>query len=346
MGWDDKRRGPFGGSGGFDKIPDFSMDKFPLPPIKPQHIVSGLIVVAALWLMTGLYRVDQQEQAVVMIFGEHVKTTDPGLNWNFPSPIGAVVKVRTEEIKRVEVGYRTDSRSVSSTEMGKERLMLTKGTNIVDIQMSVQYRIKDPALFLFAVADKEGLIEDLGLYTTVKAVAEAALREVVGNNEIDAVLTYGRGQIEAEVLALMQTILDIYKCGVTVKQVQLQDVHPPEQVRDAFRDVNNAEEDKNRLIREAEGYNNSVIPEARGQAAQIIANAEAYRAERLNRAEGDAQRFLEQLNDYQKAPDITRKRLYLEMMEEVMAGVDKVVVDPEIKSVLPLLNLDGRKGGQ
>ncbi|MBF0170507.1 MAG: FtsH protease activity modulator HflK [Nitrospinae bacterium] len=344
MGWDDKRRGGApGGSGGFDKIPDFNMDKLPFPPIRPYHVVGALLAALGIWLATGLYRVELQEQAVVMIFGKHTKTSGPGLGWAPPSPIGMVIKVTTEEIKRVEVGYRTAGVGASGEELGKERLMLTMGTNIVDIQMSVQYRINDPAAFLFSVADREGVLADMGLYSTVKAVAEAALREVVGNTDIDDVLTVGRGKVESEVLILMQATLDKYKAGITVKQVQLQDVHPPEQVREAFRDVNNAEEDKNRLIREAEGYRNSVIPEARGQAAQIIANAEAFKAEKVAKASGDAQRFEAQQIEYAKAPAITRKRLSLEMMEEVLAGVDKIVVDPSVRSVLPLLNLDGKK---
>ncbi len=344
MAWDDKRRGSNpGGSGGFDKIPDLNFDKMGLPPIRPYHVVGALLAAIGIWLATGIYRVELQEQAVILIFGEHAKTSGPGLGWAPPAPIGQVIKVTTEEIKRVEVGYRTGGRASSGAELAKERLMLTKGTNIVDIQMSVQYQIKDPVAFLFSVADREGVLGDMGLYSTVKAVAEASLREVVGNTEIDSIMTVGRGQVETEVFALMQHILDKYKAGITIKQVQLQDVHPPEQVREAFRDVNNAEEDKNRLILEAKGYNNMVIPEARGQAAQIIADAEAFKAGKVARAKGDAARFSAQQKEYAKAPAITRKRLSIETMEEVLAGVDKIVVDPSVRSVLPLLNLGGKK---
>ena len=180
----------------------------------------------------------------------------------------------------------------------------------------------------------------VGLYETVKNIAEASLREVVGKTDIDNILTVGKQKVQQEVFDLMQAMLDKYGTGLRVSLVQLQDVHPPSAVRDSFRDVNNAEEDKSRLIREAEGYRNSVIPEARGQVAQIIANAEAYKAEKINRSEGDALRFEAQLSEYMKAPDITKKRLYLEMMENVLSKVDKIVIDPKVaKSALPLLNL-------
>lgn len=347
MAWDDKRGGRrSGGSGGFDKLPEIDLNKLTVPPIKPTYIAVGILaLIVAYVILGGLYRVELQEQAVVLIMGKHAKTTGPGLHWNVPPPLGKIIKVRTEEIKRVEVGFRTGRGQIDGGMLKKEAMMLTEGANMIDIQMSVQYQIKDPFQFMFGVADTRRALEDRGLMETVKNIAEASLREVVGKTSIDNILTVGKQKVQQDVFELMQSMLDKYGAGLRVSLVQLQDVHPPNEVRDSFRDVNNAEEDKSRLIREAEGYRNSVIPEARGQVAQIIAGAEAYKAEKINRSKGDALRFEAQLFEYTKAPEITRKRLYLEMMESVLSKVEKIVIDPKVaKSALPILNLTpGRK---
>ncbi len=329
-----------GGSGGFDNLPEIDFNKINLPPFSPTHLYVVIPVIILLWLATGLYRVELQERAVVFIFGKHVDTTDPGLHWNLPSPLGKVAKVRMEEIKKIEIGFRSDPGQMRQTNLKKEALMLTKHINMVDLHMSIQYKINDPGQFLFGVADNYRGLIDRGLYETVKNVAEAALREVVGKSEIDNILTVGKSLVQENIRISMQEILDGYGAGITIDLVQLQDVHPPEEVREAFRDVNNSEEDKNRLIREAEGYRNSVIPEARGEAAQIIANAEAYREQMVKEAEGNALRFNAQLAEYSKAPDITRKRLYLEMMEKVLSRVDKIIIDQSVaEHALPLLPL-------
>jgi len=344
MGWDDKGgpRRPRG-SGGFDKIPDFDINKVNLPPINKNHIFGAAALFFILWLATGFYRVELQEEAVVLVFGVHSDTTGPGLHWNLPTPFGQVAKVRVEEIKRIEVGFRSGRNAVGNSALQKESLMLTQGANMINIQMAVQYQITDPALFLFEVADPFIDLGDRGLYETVKNVAEASLREVVGTTDIDNILTIGKSQVQIDVQVQMQKILDKYKTGLSVSGVQLLDVHPPDQVRDSFRDVNNAEEDKNTLKRKADGYRNSLIPEARGMAAEIIAKAEAYKEKRISEASGDALRFEAQLKEYRKAPKITRKRLSIETMEEVLTSVDKVVVDPKLgKSVIPLLNLSGK----
>jgi len=349
MGWDDKRKhGRSGSSGGFDKIPDIDLGRFKPPAFKPGHVLFAVPLLIALWLLVGgLYKVELQEQGVVLILGKHAKTTPPGLHWNVPAPFGKVIKVKVEEIKRVEIGFRTGASRMSRQSLMKESLMLTEGANMIDIHMSVQYQIKDPAQFLFHVADTSRALLDRGLYETVKNVAEAALREVVGNNQIDDILTVGKSKVQQEIHDLMQKILDQYGAGLTINLVQLQDVHPPGEVRDSFRDVNNAEEDKNRLIREAEGYYNSIIPETRGKAAQIIAKAEAYREEKIKISQGDANRFEARLKEYEKAPDITRKRLYIETMEEVLADVDKTIIDDSaLKSILPLLKIGERKQPQ
>jgi len=360
MGWEDKGRPPRrGGAGGFDKIPeipDFDLSKLKPPSLRPVHLVFAGAVVFLFYLLTGFYRVELQERAVILVFGKHVDTTDPGLHWNFPYPIGREIKVRMEEIKKVEVGFRSGPSPFSSSDIIKESQMLTEGINMIDVQMSVQYQIKDPAQFLFGVSDPRldrndlpishsvRFLGDEGLRYTVRNVAEAALREVVGGSPIDDVLTVGRSKIQQEVHNLMQEILDKYHAGVTVNLVQLQDVFPPAEVKESFRDVNNAEEDMNRLIREAEGYYNTVIPQTRGQAAQIVANAEAYNSRKINEAQGDALRFQSQLYEYLKAPEITKKRLYIETMEEIYSKVDKTIIDSEaLSSLVPLLTL-GQKG--
>lgn len=345
MAFGDKPGGGRGGAGGFDNIPDIDFNKLKLPPINKSHLIWIVPVIFMIWLASGLFRVELQEQAVVLLLGKHVKTSGPGLHWNAPSPIGRVIKVRQEEIKRVEIGFRTRRGQMTRNVLKKESLMLTEGANMIDIHMSVQYQVSDPAQFLFGVSDPTGRLIDRGLYETVKNVAEASLREVVGKNNIDNILTVGKGIVQQDIQTQMQSVLDRYGAGITINLVQLQDVHPPEEVREAFRDVNNAEEDKSRLIREAEGYRNSVIPEARGEAAQIIARSEAYREQRINISEGDALRFESQLKEYKKAPGITRKRLYIEMMEEVLQNVDKVIIDDKVaKQVLPLLSLGGTSG--
>ncbi len=345
MDWDDRpRRGRRGGAGGFDKIPEFDIGKLRPPEFKPRHLLLIIPIIIAIWLLTGLYKVELQEEAVALAFGKHIKTSQPGLHWNVPSPFGKVIKVKSQEIKRVEIGFRTGQSRISRNELMRESLMLTEGANMIDIHMSVQYQVSDSAMFLFEVADTPRKLEGIGPEITVKNVAEAALREIVGKNNIDEILTVGKAQVQQDIHDLMQTILDRYNAGVSIRLVQLQDVHPPDEVREAFRDVNNSEEDKNRLIREAEGYYNSIIPETRGRAAQIIARAEAYKEEKVKISEGDASRFLSQLKEYKNAPEITKKRLYIEAMEEVLSKVDKVIIDKNVSgSVLPLLPLGNMK---
>ncbi|MDH5508975.1 MAG: FtsH protease activity modulator HflK [Nitrospinota bacterium] len=363
MSWDDKDKPPRrGGAGGFDKIPDipdFDLSKLKPPSLRSIHFVFMGMALFLLYMATGIYSVQLQERAVVLAFGKHVDTTPPGMHWNIPYPLGKVVKVRMEEIKKVEVGLRTGPTGLSHADLLKEAQMLTEGINMIDVQMSVQYQIKDPAQFLFGVSDPQldrnenprygsvRMISDEGLKFTVRNVAEAALREVVGSSPIDDVLTVGRSKIQQEVHELMQRILDIYGAGVTINLVQLQDVFPPEAVKESFHDVNNAEEDMNRLIRDAEGYSNAIIPQTRGKAAQIVAEAEAYSAQKVNMAKGDALRFDSQLTEYIKAPEITKKRLYLETMEIILGKVDKTIIDSEsLSSLVPLLSLGQSRGSK
>lgn len=341
MAWNDNIKwGRSGGAGGFEGAGEPGSGGPLRFEIKPSHLMTGLALIPLLWLMSGFYVVNLQERVVVFVFGKLTRVSEPGLHWNIPSPIGKVVKVRTEEIKRVEIGFRSDGADVGGKSLKKESLMLTEGANIIDIQMSVQYKVRDPIKFLFGVADTGKELRDRGLYETVRDVAEAALREVVGKNAIDTILTTGKAEIQHEIHTLMQKTLDLYGAGIEISLVQLQDVHPPDEVRESFRDVNNAEEDKNRLIREAEGYYNSVIPEARGEAAQINARAESYYSQKTKGSEGEAARFEMQLTEYRKAPDVTKKRLYIEAMEEVLSGMEKVIIDERLaKSVSPVLPL-------
>jgi len=345
MSWDN--RWPNKGGGGQTPPPiNLPNIKLPdLPSLGKGSVITVIIVLLAVWGLTGLYKVNLDERGVTMLFGKFTSITKPGLNWYFPRPLGSVVKVRVEEIKRVEVGFRTagpSGRITNPNAFQEESLMLTKSVNIIDIDMVVQYQVADPAKFLFNVADVRRGLQDRGLKETVKNVAEAALREVVGKTEIDALLTTEKSRVQMEIQTLMQTILDMYDTGITVGLVQFQDVHPPQEVRSAFKDVNNAEEDKNRLIREAEGYFNSIIPRTRGKAEQVLKEAEAYREEKISMAQGDASRFIQQLKQYRKAKDITRKRLYLETMEVVLAKSQKVLMDENTaEKMMPVIPFPG-----
>lgn len=332
MSWDD--RWPGEGRGGRKTPPPINIPQIKLPNLpgfSKGGIGLAIAVILILWGLTGIYKVGLSDRGIRMIFGKFISVTDPGLNWNFPWPIGEVVKVRVEEIKRVEIGFRsTQSRRVRNPNaFSEESLMLTKNVNIIDIDMVVQYQVTDPVKFLFNLADRTGRLVDRGLLETVRNVAEASLREVVGRNDIDPLLTTEKSRVQIEIQKLMQEVLNKYDAGITIGLVQFQDVHPPQEVKEAFKDVNNAEEDKNRLIREAEGYTKSIIPRTRGKVQQIIREAEAYRAKKIKVALGDVSRFLQQLKEYRKAKDVTRKRLYLETMETVLAKSRKFIMDKE-----------------
>ncbi len=348
MGWEDKWR-PQGGGGQRPpiEIPEIKLPN--LPPINSSTIAIGLLVLALVWALTGFYKVGLNEKGVVLLFGKYTKMAEPGLNWFFPTPIGDVIKVKIEEIKRVEIGFRSEGRrgrAPNPNAFHEESLMLTKAVNIIDIDMVVQYQVGDAVKYLFNIADSRRSLFDRGLEETVRNVGEAALREVVGRSEIDQLLTTEKSRVQEEIRVLMQEILDRYDAGIIIGLVQFQDVHPPQEVKAAFKDVNNAEEDKNRLIREAEGYLNQIVPVTRGKVEQVIKEAEGYRAEKIARAEGDASRFLQQVNEYNKAKDITRKRLYLEAMELVLSTSNKFMVDKETASkLMPILQMGSGPAG-
>ena len=293
-----------------------------------------IIVVLLAWLLSGIYIVRPEEVGVVKRFGAYSRTTESGPHYHLPYPIETVVKPKVTLVQRFEIGFRTINPGPPPQyrPVLDESLMLTGDENIIDIQFIVQYKIKEARNYLFKVADQEA---------TIMNAAEAAMREVIGMNKIDEALTAGKFEIQNDTVKKLQEIMDNYESGLQVVAVQLQAVHPPQQVVDAFKDVASAREDQNRFINEAEGYANDILPKAKGQAASIVARAEAYRSEKVQRAQGDASRFLSVLKEYRNAKDITRKRLYLETMEGVLAGARKFILNSDDKGVLPILPLQG-----
>ncbi|MCC6776050.1 MAG: FtsH protease activity modulator HflK [Hyphomicrobiales bacterium] len=299
----------------------------------------GLIVViaVAIWGFSGFFQVAPDELGVVMRFGKLVREVQPGLNYHLPYPIETVLTPKALRVNKMDIGMRVveDLRRGSTVrDVPEESLMLTGDENIVDVDFSVLWRIKPNGVgeFLFNIQQPEG---------TVKAVAESAMREVIGRSNIQPILTGARQNIETAVHDLMQKVLDDYGAGIQITQVQLQKVDPPSQVIDAFRDVQAARADLERLQNEAQTYANRVVPEARGRAAQITQGAEAYREQTVAEAKGQTSRFLQVLDQYKKAPDITRQRMYLETMERLFGGTDKIIVDSGAAgSVVPYLPLD------
>ena len=289
------------------------------------------------WLFTGVYTVGPDEVGVVQRFGKYVRVVQSGLNYHMPFPIETVKTPKVTEVKRIEIGFRTIGKNQYRT-VERESLMLTGDENIVDAELIVQYKIKEPINYLFNF---------IGPELTMREASEASLRTVVGRHNIDEALTSGKLMIQEETKELLQSILDKYETGIQVVAVQLQDVSPPKQVIDSFKDVASAKEDKNRMINEAEGYRNNVIPKARGEAQSMILEAEGFRESRISRAEGDVAKFKAILKEYSKAKDVTRKRLYLEAMEEILPGLEKYIVPSgEDGNLLNLLNLGGTKGAK
>jgi len=301
---------------------------------KPIGLI--LIILLFVWLASGLYRVGPDEQGVVLRFGKFVKTTQPGLHYHIPIPVETVQTPKVTKVNRIDIGFRSERDSGFSqgggvADVPQESLMLTGDENIVNIDFSVFWVIKDAGKFLFEIQDPEG---------TVKAAAETAMREVIAKSNIQPVLTEGRAQIEIETQEIIQSILDEYNSGIQVTQVQTQKADPPDQVIDAFRDVQAARADMERSKNEAEAYANDVIPRARGEAARIMQAAEAYKQKVVASAEGEASRFISIYNEYAKAKEVTQERMYLETMEKVLADIDKVIIEKGAGSgVVPYLPL-------
>ncbi|WP_420102565.1 FtsH protease activity modulator HflK [Bosea sp. (in: a-proteobacteria)] len=324
--------GGSGGGGGNGNPPDLEdilrrsqdrlKDFMPGGNLGGRGLLLGLLAIVVIWLLSGIYFVRPNEVGLNLVFGKYVGKTGEGMNWNWPYPVGSVVKPQVTNVITTEVGFRTveSMRTSRQTDVTEESLMLTGDENIVDIDFIVQWQI-DPAApenYVFNIQDPPG---------TVKAVAESAMREIVGKRNIQPVLTTDRGAIESEVRQLMQDTLNIYKAGVQIRLVQLQKVDPPQQVIDAFRDVQAARADQERLRNEAQTYANRVVPEARGRAAQLTQAAEAYKEQTVAEARGQASRFNAVYQQYKNAPGVTRERLFLETMERVMGGTEKIILD-------------------
>ena len=307
------------------KIPKLSMGTFPL---------IGIFVV--LWLLTGVYIVGPDEVGVVQTLGKYSRAAQSGLNYHFPYPIETVSTPKVTEVKRIEIGFRTVGKNQYQT-ISRESLMLTGDENIVDAEMIVQYRIKDPVAYTFNFIEPE---------LTVRQASEASLRTVVGRHNIDEALTSGKFMIQEEAIELIQNILDKYNTGILVVAVQLLDVRPPEQGISAFKDVASAKEDKNRMVNQAEGYRNDVIPKARGEAQAQIREAEGYKKARIARAEGDVSKFNAVLKEYRKSKEVTETRLFLETAEEILSNREKIIVPDgkEGSNLINLLNLKAKEG--
>ena len=304
-----------------------------------------LIGALAIWGLSGFFRVQSEELGVVLRFGKHVRTVQPGLNYHLPYPIETVLLPKALRVSTISIGMTLIEdparRGRTMRDVPEESLMLTGDENIVDVDFTVLWRIKPDGVgnYLFNIQNPEG---------TVKAVAESAMREVVGRSNIQPILTGARTTNEAAVQELMQKTLDSYGAGVLVTQVQMQKVDPPAQVIDAFRDVQAARADLERLQNEAQTYANRVVPEARGRAAQILQVAEGYKEQAVAEAKGQSARFLKVYDEYKKAPDVTRQRIYLETMERILGGSEKLVYDggssgQSLVPYLPLSELSPRR---
>jgi len=339
MAWNSDGEGPWGGS----KPGGGGGPRGPQPPDidelirKSQESVkkflpSGgggargiiLIALAAITLWLGInvpYQVRPGEVGVELLFGEYVKRTNPGLNFWFPAPIGDVIKVNVDRTNTINVGFRSAGelgRGSSQRDVAQESLMLTGDQNIIDIDFVIQWRIKNAANYLFNIRNPEA---------TVKIAAESAMREIIGKTSLEDALTVRRQQVQDETLILLQQILDGYGAGVAIAKIQLQKVDPPQDVIDAFNDVQRAKQDQERKVNEAIAYRNDIVPRARGEAQKMIQDAEGYKQQMINEAEGEAQRFLSIYAAYKENKEVTRRRIYLEKMQSVLSDTEKIIID-------------------
>jgi modulator of FtsH protease HflK len=289
----------------------------------------GLLLgaLALVWMASGFYIVDTGQRGVVLRFGKYIETTEPGPRWHLPWPVESREIVNIDQVRTVEIGYRNNVKS----KVLRESLMLTDDENIIDLQFAVQYILKDPEEFLFVNRAPED---------TVLQVAETAMREIVGKNKMDFVLYEGRAEIATRAKVLMQQILDRYKTGISISQVTLQNIQPPEQVQAAFDDAVKAGQDRERLKNEAEAYSNDVVPRATGLASRMKEEAAGYKQAVIANAEGEANRFAQIATEYQKAPQVTRQRMYLDTMQTVMNNTSKVLIDQKGGNSLLYLPLD------
>jgi len=297
--------------------------------MKSLGFLAGGAVV--LWGLSGFYIVDEGNHGVETRFGHYIGVTQSGLNWHLPAPIEGVDIVNVQQQRFIEVGYRSGGSEQAAASVPKEALMLTKDENYVDVRLAVQYQVKDAKQFIFNVVNPA---------LTLKQVTESALRGVVGSSTMDFVLTQGRSEIVTLIKKELQDVMDGYQSGIQITSVNLQDAQPPEQVQNSFEDAIKAREDEQRLINEAEAYSNDVVPKARGAAARKIQEAEGYKEQVIAQAQGETNRFSKLLAEYIKAPDVTRKRLYIESMEAVLAETNTVMVDVKGGNNLLYLPLD------
>ncbi|MFH1134850.1 MAG: FtsH protease activity modulator HflK [Pseudomonadota bacterium] len=313
------KRAGAGALGGPRRLVSF----FPSPP--------ALLFIAFLaWVISGVFVIAPDEIGVVKTFGLKSRTEKPGIHYHLPYPISSALKVKIGRVHRMEFGFREAGPDQPPRPAADEARMPTGDENLVDLWFVVQYRINNAERHLFQVRDPEAAL---------RAAAEAVMREVVGRSRLDEVLTSGKDAIAKEAAADLQAVLDAYKLGVTLTAVQLQAVQPPPEVRDAFQRVASARDEQNKVVNEAQGYVNEIIPEAKGEAAAVVLEAEAYREEKLKQAQGDAARFLSLWDEYRQAENVTRLRLYLEGMEDMLSRAGRIVLDPRDRNVLPLLQM-------
>jgi len=336
--------GPWGGGGG-PRPPDLEdfirkgQDR--LRRLIPIGGGRGLIVIGlvlfALWMFSGFYRVQPDQQGVVVRFGQWDRTTQPGLNWHLPYPIETVIRPSVERINSIDIGFRAVGQATRSgvRDVEEESLMLTGDQNIIDIDFTVQWKISDAGRYLFEIRDPEA---------TVKIAAESAMREIIGRTDFQPALTEGRGEVEAEAKTLLQEILTEYQAGIEITELKLQDVQPPPPVIDAFNDVQRALQDRDRLRNEADAYRNDILPRARGEAQRVIQEAEAYKERLVNEADGEAQRFVSVYEAYRQNPEVARRRMYLETMQNVLSASDKVILDKSAGGTVPYLPLNELRG--
>jgi membrane protease subunit HflK len=316
------------------------------PPdtLTPRTIGIGfLVLVGILVLWSSVFKIGVEEVGVVLTFGKYTRQADPGLRLKWPSPIQTVTKVPVERQLKAEFGFRTTTPGVRTQYTQRaftdESLMLTGDLNVAVVEWTTQFRVSDPYQFLFKVRNLYDPRREAGS-DTFRAMNEAVMRAVIGDRSVNEVLTIGRQEIASEVERRLQDLLDQYEAGIKVEQIVLQDVNPPDQVRPAFNEVNQAQQEKERMINEARAEYNAVVPRARGEAQQTIQQAEGYATDRVNRARGDAELFKSLLAAYRRAPQVTRRRIYLETMQAVYPNVQqKVILDETLKGVLPLLPL-------
>lgn len=339
--------GPGGGNFGGPRPPDLEetirnvQNRF--KGVLPGRMGGGMgigvvaLVLIVLWALSGFYRVEPDQQGVVLRFGKWVNTTAPGLNWHLPYPIESVLTPSVEAINSIDIGFRAaagaaSNRSTSSRrDVPEESLMLTGDQNIIDIDFTVLWKISDAGQYLFNIREPEA---------TVKIAAESAMREIIGRTDIQPALTEARGDVQTKARALLQSILDEYESGIEITQIQLQEMQPPAPVIDAFNDVQRAQQDRDRLRNEADAYRNDILPRARGEAQRLIQGANAYKERLSNEAQGEAQRFLQVYEAYLQAPDLTKRRMYLETFEDIYRETDKVLLGKGTEGIVPYLPLN------